>query len=137
VVTGTLVTGAGPHAGDETAKRLDIAIPTVARIHGVSVNVAIAIALVIAWRIRARSADRAALAGVLSTWIFVGLLQAAIGYVQYFNDVPALLVGIHVAGATAVMMLTTLVVLDTTRPIAPSHDDSHEHGRLSVQVSGT
>ena len=27
--------------------------------------------------------------------------QGAIGYTQYFTDVPALLVGFHVAGATA------------------------------------
>ena len=27
--------------------------------------------------------------------------QAAIGYIQYFNDIPALLVGFHIAGATA------------------------------------
>ena len=44
-----------------------------------------------------------------------GLLQAAIGYIQYFNDVPALLVGVHVAGATAVMFATTQLFLDTER----------------------
>ena len=33
IVTGTVVTGAGPHAGDENAERLDIAIPTAARLH--------------------------------------------------------------------------------------------------------
>ena len=34
IVAGTLVTGAGPHAGDVSAPRLDIAIPLVAAIHG-------------------------------------------------------------------------------------------------------
>ena len=72
VFTGTLVTGAGPHAGDEQAKRLDVAIPTVARVHGIAVNVTIAIALVIAWRIRLRRDERSALMPALSTWIFVG-----------------------------------------------------------------
>jgi cytochrome c oxidase assembly protein subunit 15 len=56
------------------------------------------------------------LTNVLSTWIFVGALQAAIGYIQYFNDVPELLVGVHVAGATVVMLVSTQLVLDTTRP---------------------
>jgi cytochrome c oxidase assembly protein subunit 15 len=117
VFTGTLVTGAGPHAGDETAKRLDLAIPEVARVHSVSVLTALALALMIAWRIRRVASDRAALASVLSTWMVVGLVQAVIGWVQYFNDVPELLVGLHVAGATAVMLVTTQIVLDTTRPV--------------------
>lgn len=116
VFTGTLVTGAGPHAGDEEAKRLDVAIPTVARIHGVAVMTTIAVALLIAWRIRSNRDDRTALTNVMSTWIFVGALQAALGYVQYFNDVPELLVGLHVAGATLVMLVSTHVVLDTSRP---------------------
>ena len=116
--TGTLVTGAGPHAGDENAERLDLDIPSVARLHGVTVMVTIAVALAIAWRVRGRRAGDASLASSLSTWLFVGVLQAVIGYVQYFNDVPELLVGVHVAGATAVMWATTHVVLDTTRPAA-------------------
>ena len=31
----------------------------------------------------------------------VSASQAAVGYTQYFTDVPALLVGVHIAGATA------------------------------------
>ncbi len=58
----------------------------------------------------------------LSTWIFLGALQAAIGYIQYFNDVPALLVGIHVAGATAVMFASTQLLLSTTAPDSASGD---------------
>ena len=56
----------------------------------------------------------AAPAGPVSSWIFVGLLQAAVGYIQYFNDVPALLVGFHVAGATALWAMTVWLVLSTT-----------------------
>ncbi len=122
IVTGTVVTGAGPHAGDENAERLDIAIPTVARIHGVTVVLTILVALAIAWRIRSNAADRRALTNVLSTWLFLGLMQGALGYIQYFNGVPALLVGIHVAGATLVMLATTQVVLDTSRPVAVVED---------------
>jgi cytochrome c oxidase assembly protein subunit 15 len=117
VFTGTLVTGAGPHAGDENAERLDLDIASVARVHGTTVMAAIALALAIAWQIRRRRADDASLAPAVSTWLFVGVLQAAVGYVQYFNDVPELLVGIHVAGATAVMWATTQLLLDTTRPV--------------------
>lgn len=122
VFTGTLVTGAGPHAGDENAERLDLDIPTVARVHGVAVMATIAVALYLAWRIRGRRDESDALTPAISTWLFVGILQAAVGYVQYFNDVPELLVGIHVAGATLVTWATTVVLLDTTRPSAPAGD---------------
>lgn len=118
VLTGTVVTGSGPHAGDEDVTRFDLDIATVARVHAVTVLTTIAIAIALAWRIRSIARDRTALVPVLSSWIVVGLLQAALGYVQYLEDVPALLVGVHVAGATAVMIVTTLLVLDTTRPVA-------------------
>lgn len=112
VFTGTLVTGAGPHAGDENAERLDLDIGWVARLHGATVMFTIVIVLLVAWRARTNSADRI-LTPSVSTWLFAGVLQAAIGYVQYFNDVPALLVGVHVAGATLVTWATAQLVLDT------------------------
>ena len=49
----------------------------------------------------------------MSAWIFVALLQGAIGYIQYFNEVPALLVGIHVFGATVLWSITVALVLRT------------------------
>lgn len=122
IVTGTVVTGAGPHAGDENAERLSIAIPTAARLHAVTVLTAIAIALLIAWRLRSVAADRRALMAPLSRWIGIGLTQAALGYIQYFSDVPELLVGIHVLGATLVMIATTFLVLDTRRAISPADE---------------
>lgn len=131
IFTGTLVTGAGPHAGDENAERLDLDIPSVARIHGLTVIATIAVALLIAWRIRRTGGTDRALMSSISTWLFAGILQAAVGYVQYFNDVPELLVGIHVAGATLVMWATTQVVLDTTQPSHGADDDL-----VSTAVSG-
>lgn len=116
IVTGTVVTGAGPHAGDETADRLDVAIPTAARIHGTTVLASIAIALVIAWRIRSSATERSELTTPLSRWIAIALAQAALGYIQYLSDVPELLVAIHILGATLVMIATTQLALDTRRP---------------------
>ena len=69
-------------------------------------------------RLSRRAADRRVLQGVLSSWIFVALLQAAIGYIQYFNDVPALLVGLHVAGATALWAMTVWLATATAAPAA-------------------
>jgi cytochrome c oxidase assembly protein subunit 15 len=43
--------------------------------------------------------------------------QGAIGYIQYFDDIPAFLVGIHVAGAAAVWTATMMLL-----------PGMHEHG---------
>lgn len=133
VFTGTLVTGSGPHAGDEQARRFGFDIAAVARVHAVSVLATIAVTLIVIWRTRSVAGDRTALRPALTSWMFVGLLQAALGYVQYLNDVPAVLVGIHVAGATAVMIASTVVVLDTTRPLAADGPSSTaSEGRVTV-----
>ncbi len=40
------------------------------------------------------------------------LAQGAIGYAQYFSDVPPLLVGIHVAGAATVWIAVLVLLLE-------------------------
>lgn len=136
VFTGTLVTGSGPHAGDENAARFDFDIATVARLHGVSVLTTIAVTLLIVWRIRSTRREWEALSGSVTSWMFVGVLQAVIGYVQYLNDVPALLVGIHVAGATAVMIVSTVLLLDTTRPVDRSDGSPEQEGEAGLHHVG-
>ena len=99
IFTGTVVTGSGPHAGDEKARRLGFEVASAAKVHGTSVIIMIVLMLVLAgyvWRTQGLVAMRSSLEIV----ILVSVLQATVGYVQYFNDIPALLVGIHVFGAT-------------------------------------
>jgi cytochrome c oxidase assembly protein subunit 15 len=121
VFTGTLVTGAGPHAGDENARRFGFDISDVARVHGLSVVLTIALALALLLGTR-RFADLRRLREPLTTWAFVAVLQALIGYVQYFNGVPALLVAIHITGATGLYIVTVQLVLDTRRAVQPATD---------------
>ena len=106
LVTGTVVTGAGPHAGDESARRYGFDISTVAEIHSVTVLVAIAafLALVVVLRRDRELFHR--LSRKVSTWMFIAVVQGGIGYLQYFNDIPAALVAAHVAGATALWVVT-------------------------------
>ena len=115
IVTGTVVTGAGPHAGDdgEDIRRFGVAISAAARVHGIAVLFAVAAMAALAYRLRTRPAERAEIAEWVSAWIFVALLQGAVGYIQYFNEVPALLVGIHVFGATVLWSITVALVLHT------------------------
>jgi cytochrome c oxidase assembly protein subunit 15 len=114
VVTGTVVTNTGPHAGDEDARRFGWDISDVARIHGTSVMITIALGLVLAWRVRRSAVDRPQLLAAVSSWLFVAVLQAVVGYVQYFSGVPVLLVAVHVAGATALFASTVALTLRTT-----------------------
>jgi cytochrome c oxidase assembly protein subunit 15 len=111
--TGTVVTGAGPHSGGgkhDDVSRLDLKLETAARVHGTTVMVFLGAVLVMVWLLRRDRAPR----GVTqrATVLLVVLVaQAAIGYIQYFNDIPAFLVGIHVAGATAVWSATLMLLL--------------------------
>jgi cytochrome c oxidase assembly protein subunit 15 len=123
LVSGTFVTGAGPHAGDEKAKRFEVAISTMARVHSISVLCTIGVAIAMLWRLRSRRADREVLDNSLTTWMVLAIAQAGIGYTQYFSGVPALLVGVHVALATALWLATVQLQLSTvavTRAAAPS-----------------
>lgn len=107
LVTGTVVTASGPHAGDEKARRLNFAITSVARVHGITVFIAIALLLFVAWKVKSMKMHD--LYTPLETVLVIGVLQGTIGYIQYFNNIPALLVAIHVFGAT--MFFLSLVNL--------------------------
>lgn len=118
--TGTVVTGTGPHGGDEHVERLQFALPSVARIHGITVVALAAVTLLLgaaARRLAAAPADGTADAGAavlrrrVRVVIGVMAVQAAIGYVQYFNELPVLLVALHVVGATLLTITMTRVVL--------------------------
>ena len=109
LVTGTVVTGAGPHAGDEDVLRFGFDIGSVARIHSITVIIAIAVAAWLAWEV-ARTVDRG-LHSALSSWLFVAIVQGGIGYAQYFTGVPELLVGAHIAGATLLWVATVRLAL--------------------------
>lgn len=113
LAAGTVVTGTGPHAGDAQAERFPFAIETVARIHGLTAWAAVALTLVIAWLLHRTNAParprRAA-------HVLIGALvaQGFIGYLQYYLEVPAVLVGIHLLGS-ALLWIAVLHVLYTQR----------------------
>jgi cytochrome c oxidase assembly protein subunit 15 len=114
VVTGTVVTATGPHAGDEDAVRFDFAISSVARVHSISVILTLGTIALFLYRER-RSASRSTLSTKASTLIGVALLQAFIGYLQYFSGVPAFLVAFHVGFAAAVWLALVDFVYAATR----------------------
>jgi len=101
---GTVVTAAGPHGGDEETPRLDIAVGEVARLHGLGVVILLGLVVTLLVVLRRTRAPGAVVARAKLVLVVL-LAQGAVGYVQYFSGVPVLLVGIHIAGATAAWMV--------------------------------
>jgi cytochrome c oxidase assembly protein subunit 15 len=114
IVTGTVVTNTGPHAGDENAVRFGFDISSVARIHGLSV-VALVITAVATLALAYRTPAGAGLRRRGGLLVAAVVVQAAVGYIQYFTGVPALLVGIHVFGSVLVLVAVLAVHLGMVR----------------------
>jgi cytochrome c oxidase assembly protein subunit 15 len=104
LVTGTLVTAAGPHAGDRspsrTVPRLKVEITTLVHGHSSLLVSYLALLVGLGFGLLAVGAARAIR---LRLGVLVALVctQAAVGTTQYFTGVPAALVAAHVAGAAA------------------------------------
>ena len=97
LVTGTLVTGAGPHAGDSRAERLPLLVREVARIHSIVALILLGMVVWTWWRLRASGSAGHLRMGRIAVLLAV---QGAVGYTQYFTGVPVLLVGVHVTLAS-------------------------------------
>ncbi len=98
IVLGTIVTAAGPHAGDADVPRLDIGIEIVARMHSISV-ITLMILTIAFYRRRELTALTKHRVGI---FFLISLAQGVLGYIQYFLGVPELLVGFHILGTTLV-----------------------------------
>jgi heme a synthase len=118
IMTGTLVTGSGPHAGDERADRLDLAVDDVVRFHGAAMILFLGVTLAVLWMAHDGDAGPPVLHR-LRQLLVVLVAQAGIGYWQYFTDVPAVLVGFHVFGAALVWIAVLRVWLSLSEPAAP------------------
>ncbi len=101
LLTGTLVTGSGPHAGDDRADRLALEVGTVARVHGLAMIVFLVVTVAVLRMAHSGDAGPAVVQRCHELLVVL-LAQAALGYWQYFAGVPALLVAFHVLGAALV-----------------------------------
>jgi heme a synthase len=119
VITGTVVTSTGPHGGDRKAKRFHFSLPDVARVHGASVIAFLGLVLLTLWLLRHTRASLT-VQQRLGTVLLIAVAQGAIGYIQYFNGIPELLVGFHIAGATAVWASVIVFYLGLFRRDAPT-----------------
>jgi cytochrome c oxidase assembly protein subunit 15 len=104
IAMGTVVTGTGPHGGDEKARRFQLVLTDVARVHSLLVWVLVALTVALALRTRHRA---------VTVLLACEVAQGAIGYTQYFMGVPVGLVAVHIVGVLAVWIaaLRTKLVL--------------------------
>jgi cytochrome c oxidase assembly protein subunit 15 len=106
VCLGVVVTGAGPHAGDADAPRNNLDWDLFSHIHAVPAYLITAgslFALYLVLRGRIHGPFRTAVLLLLS----VTVVQAVIGFSQYYNGIPVLLVGMHMLGAALLMSAAT------------------------------
>jgi len=95
LVLGTLVTGSGPHAGDDSAERFGFDIQNITVLH--TDAVIFLMGLTIAYLVLPQVTMATKRAIVIFLGISLG--QGAIGYIQYVTGVPEILVAFHLLGA--------------------------------------
>jgi cytochrome c oxidase assembly protein subunit 15 len=104
LVTGTFVTGAGPHAGDKSVDRpvvrLQVEITTLVHAHSTLLVAYLALLVGLGFALLAVRAARPIRTRLV---VLVALVcaQGLVGTIQFITGVPAALVAVHVAGAAA------------------------------------
>ena len=111
IAVGTVVTGAGPHAGDSSeVERIPLHWENITRLHAVLAWIVVTLAFALWFVLRAVDAPKVPLRRTRDLFLVL-LAQGAIGYVQYFTDLPEVLVGLHMLGSCLVWIATLRVLL--------------------------
>ena len=110
IVIGTLVTGSGPHAGDWKAPRLHIDHRSITWLHADAVIalLGVTLALFVLSDISPETRKR------IKYFFAAALVQGLIGYTQYVQGLPELLVAAHLLGSTLVWITTWRIWLSIT-----------------------
>ncbi|HET9258024.1 MAG TPA: COX15/CtaA family protein, partial [Pseudonocardiaceae bacterium] len=103
LIAGTLVTAAGPHAGDAATPRLGVSVPALAQLHADLLVGFLGLLTGMGFAFRAIGVPTRIWRRYLIL-IGVVLAQGALGAVQYLTGVPEVLVSLHVLGATLVIV---------------------------------
>jgi cytochrome c oxidase assembly protein subunit 15 len=102
LIAGTLVTAAGPHAGDEKTPRLGLPVADLAQAHADIVFILVGMIVAFGFAIRITGGTAALWRRY---WLLAGIVaaQGTLGIVQYWLGVPDILVILHVLGSTLVV----------------------------------
>ncbi|MFJ3230457.1 heme A synthase [Streptomyces sp. NPDC086787] len=114
IAAGTVVTGAGPHAGDSSeVDRIHVSWETVSKLHSVFAWIVVTLTFALWFVLKAVDAPKGPLNRTRELFVIL-LLQGVVGYVQYFTHLPEALVALHMLGST-VMWIWVLRVLLSLR----------------------
>ena len=108
---GTVVTGSGPHAGDELAIRNGLNGALVSHLHAAAVYLTVALTVACLWLVRSRA---------VVLLLAVEVLQAVLGLTQYHLGLPIGLVALHLLGASLAVAAATNLLLAVRRAPAPA-----------------
>ncbi|MBO3103025.1 COX15/CtaA family protein [Cellulomonas fengjieae] len=110
LVLGVVVTGAGPHSGDEeVGYRFQVDPWTMSKLHAASVWAFVAVLVVVLVLLRRRGVTgRPWTTGLML--LAVTLAQGAVGYVQLNTGLPIALVNLHMLGAALLAAAVTFFV---------------------------
>ena len=107
---GTIVTGSGPHAGDEDSPRNGLDPLSMSQLHTDFVMLLLGLTVAAALALRAVGAPAIAVRAA-TVLLAVEVAQGAIGFTQYFLDLPVGLVALHLLGAAAFSAAVTWLLL--------------------------
>ncbi|MFF7880493.1 heme A synthase [Streptomyces sp. NPDC020794] len=111
IAVGTMVTGAGPHAGDSSeVERMAVNWETVTKLHAVLAWIVVTLTFALWFVLKAVDAPKGPLDRTRDLFLIL-LGQGVIGYVQYLTDLPEALVGLHMFGACLVWIGVLRVLL--------------------------
>lgn len=133
---GTLVTGTGPHAGDETAERLELfSLRSIAMVHSALTWIFLGVLVALVLRMRRELVGPVGMERATAL-LTVVVLQGGIGYVQYLTGVPELLVGLHVLGSMLVWAAALRLYLTLAEPLPASTRPVGTIGRSAAVPAG-
>ena len=120
VIAGVLVTGAGPHAGDAKTPRNGLNLEVWQHYHSYPAYLTLALAVwqFVAYSRRDGGTQKTLQRRTSGYLVFSLVYQAIIGVAQARFGVPAILVGLHMVGATVILSLLSfqwLLVRGKTR----------------------
>jgi cytochrome c oxidase assembly protein subunit 15 len=107
---GTVVTGSGPHAGDQDAPRTGLSPGAVSQLHADLVF--LLVGLTVGTLVAFRTVDAPERAQRAVRWLLgIELAQGVVGFTQYFTGLPVALVAVHVLGAALISACAMWVLL--------------------------
>jgi cytochrome c oxidase assembly protein subunit 15 len=112
---GTIVTGSGPHAGDEDAVRNGLDPRSMSQLHTDLVFLFVGLTIGLLFALKA-AGGRPRATRAVAVLLGVEVAQGAIGFVQYATDLPVVLVGFHLLGAALISACMTWALLEVRHP---------------------